>query len=172
MRNSTFNGLAKLLMVDDWRLQIEILWEDMPRHIEQVLLESDEATVNVQFTVAPTPFSSKEHNGFCSTTPMSMAEGTPRHNAQSPTDSILLPVEEALMALIPAPPGRHGLRTRLLDLVPLLPMDVPQETLHNINILSRLEDPSIHTADAIEYAAQAARRVKQWAKEQLKKEVE
>lgn len=91
-------------------------------------------------------------------------------------------VEEALMALVSEPPRRYTLHNRLSDLVSLLPIDVPQDVLHDLRILSYLEGLPTQTADAgLSYQEDsslatehlgAARRVTQWVQEQLKEKIE
>jgi len=90
-------------------------------------------------------------------------------------------VEEALMALVSEPPKRYNLRNRLSDLVSLLPIDVPQDVLHDLSMVSYLESLPTHTADAGIYYQEdssratehlrAALRVTKWVQEQLEEKI-
>ena len=62
-------------------------------------------------------------------------------------------VKEALMHLVSVPPGQY----RLLDLAALSPVDVPQDVIHDLRILS--------TPIAEEYL-RAEYRVLQWVQDQ------
>jgi len=89
--------------------------------------------------------------------------------------------EAALLALVSDPPKRQTLRNRFSDLVSLLPIDAPQEILHDLSTLSYMEGLPSHTTDGGIYYQddwdratahlRAATRVTKWMQEQLEEKI-